>query len=278
MNDDAALLSAPVGHDLVLSVDTMVEGVHFPKGRIGGDFSERLLRTALSDLAAKGARPIGYMLAVAWPSGRYDKWAAAFISGLHDAQRSFDCPLLGGDTTATKGPLVASANVYGVVPTGEMVTRSGAKTGDHVWYTGVLGRAETGLKVVMGDPDVRLLSGEDRLACEEAYLRPEPRFLFRKTLRQVATACADISDGLYSEAGHIAEASGVHLAMDYIRHADFGDDYELLLTAPPSAEAAIRSGADAIGLPVTRCGHVVPGEGISIDGEPVQGKGYRHTF
>lgn len=278
LDDDAAILSPPIGKDLILSKDTMVEGVHFPKGRIGGGFSERLLRTALSDLAAKGARPIGYMLSVAWPMGRDPKWLTGFVRGLHDAQESFDCPLMGGDTTSTEGPLVASATVFGLVPMGEMVRRSGAKPGDDVWFTGKLGLAEVGLAVVTGQ--TTNMDPSERLAAEEAYLRPEPRFAFRKVLRRYATAAADISDGLLSEAGHIAAASGVKidLTTETTRNASFGDDYELLFTASAENREDIFQGAKAIGLPVTLCGHVLKGIGVSVDGKVIEASGYRHSF
>ena len=276
--DDAARLDVPDGFDLVMSTDTMVEGVHFPEGRIGGGFSERLLRTSLSDLAAKGARPIGYSLNVTWPKNRHSRWIDGFIQGLHDAQAAFDCPLLGGDTTSALGPLVASATVYGVVPEGGMVTRSGARPGDVLWHTGVLGRAEKGLDFLRGRPP--MIDPDERLACEEAYLRPEPRFSFRKALRAHATACADISDGLVSEAGHIATASGVRVSVDaaVAAGARFGDDYELLFTAPVEATDALREAAAAIGLPITACGSVAEGEGVWVTDAPARPSGFRHTL
>lgn len=278
LDDDAAILTPPPGHDLILSKDTMVEGIHFPDGRIGGGFSERLLRVALSDLAAKGARPIGYMLSVAWPVGREPHWPSGFVRGLHDSQSSFDCPLIGGDTTATVGPLVASATVFGVVPSGGMVRRSGANIGDDVWFTGRLGLAEAGLALITGKPSA--LSPADQLAAEEAYLRPEPRFSFRKILRLYASACADISDGLLSEAGHIASASQVKIDLTetHTLGAEFGDDYELLFTASPDHRDALQMAAKALGLPITRCGSVMAGAGVSVDGKLIKPSGYRHTF
>ncbi|WP_298912755.1 thiamine-phosphate kinase [uncultured Algimonas sp.] len=276
--DDAALLQIPDGQDLVVSSDTMVEGVHFPMGRIGGGFSERLLRTALSDLAAKGARPVGYMLNVSWPKDRDPKWLRGFVQGLSDAQCAFDCPILGGDTTSGTGPLVASATVFGHVPAGDMVTRSGARPGHQVWHTGELGLAEIGLEFVEGrarghDPSLLHLA-------EEAYLRPEPRFAFRKPLRRYASACADISDGILIDARHIATASRVALNLkgDCVAGKDFGDDYELLFTADPDFEKPVREAAKAIGLPVTLCGEVIAGEGIRVNGEPVAPQGYTHKL
>ena len=278
LRDDAALMQVSQDKEIVLSKDTMVEGVHFPKGRIGGGFSERLLRTALSDLAAKGARPIGYMLSVAWPKGSDPKWMAGFVKGLSEAQAAFDCPLLGGDTTSTNGPLVASATVFGEVPKGGAVLRSGAREGDDVWFTGRLGLAEKGLALLMGK--TLTLSADELLACEEAYLRPQPRFLFRKTLRAYASAAADISDGLLSEAEHIARASNVALHIDaqHIEAASFGDDYELIFTASPAHKEALLTGAEKINLPLTLCGTVKSGEGVWVDDKPISPKGYRHKF
>ena len=278
LNDDAALLTLSPGQELVLSKDTMVEGVHFPAGRIGGGFSERLLRTALSDLAAKGARPIGYLLSVAWPEGRDDVWLTGFVRGLQDAQASFDCPLIGGDTVSTGGPLVASATVFGVVPEGTAVLRSGARVGDDVWYTGRLGLAEIGLGIVTGDADA--MSHPDAMDAEEAYMRPEPRFAFRKILRRYATACADISDGILKDGGHIAKASDVQIDFigDTITHANFGDDYELLFTASPEDRKAVQSEAKDIGLTLTLCGTVKSGKGVTVDGGPVRSTGYTHKL
>ncbi|MEL6686692.1 MAG: thiamine-phosphate kinase [Pseudomonadota bacterium] len=278
LEDDAAVLTPSPGQDLVLSKDTMVEGVHYPKGRIGGGFSERLLCTALSDLAAKGARPIGYMLSVAWPKDRDDIWLTGFVRGLQEAQASFDCPLIGGDTVSTDGPLVASATVFGVVPEGTAVLRSGAKVGDDVWYTGRLGLAEIGLAIVTGNPEA--MRHPDAMDAEEAYMRPTPRFAFRKTLRRYATACADISDGIFKDGGHIAKASQV--AIDFIADtvalATFGDDYELLFTASPEHRDYLLREAEVVGLPLMRCGVVKSGEGVSIDGNPVETTGYTHEL
>ena len=278
LEDDAAILSAPEGQDLVLSKDTMVEGVHFPDGRIGGGFSERLLLTALSDLAAKGARPIGYMLSVAWPEGRDGLWLKGFVQGLHDAQSSYDCPLLGGDTVSTTGPMVASVTVIGVVPSGQAVLRSGAMVGEDVWFTGRLGLAEQGLAVVLGQ-DPAALSGDWHEA-EDAYLRPKPRFEFRKALRRYATACADISDGIMIDAAHIAKASHVRIDLfsSAVTGATFGDDYELLFTATEDHRTALKDEAKKIGLPLTLCGKVLEGAGISVDGNVTKPDGYQHRL
>lgn len=276
--DDAALIKTTIGHEVVISNDTMVEGVHFPEGRLGAGFSGRLLRTALSDLAAKGAKPIGYMLSVAWPENTNSKWLSEFTTGLADVQALFQCPLLGGDTTRTIGPLIATATVLGEVPEGSMVLRSGARSGDDIWFTGVLGRAKTGLALVQGS----LFEGSDRErhACEEAYLRPVPRFILGKMLRDYASSAADISDGILVEASHIAKASKqrLNVASDYLKDTEFGDDYEILFTSDPKHREVLRMQAKNLDLLLTRCGHVSKGEGVWVDGHAVEPKGYKHVF
>ncbi|MDB2439853.1 thiamine-phosphate kinase, partial [Hellea sp.] len=129
LKDDAAILKPSAGKDLILTKDTMVEGVHFPKGHYGGDTAEKLLRVNLSDLAAKGANPLGYMLSIAWPKSIDDRYFKGFAAGLRDVQDAYDFKLLGGDTTSIDGPMVVTATLIGDVPEGQMVTRSGAKPG-----------------------------------------------------------------------------------------------------------------------------------------------------
>lgn len=278
LDDDVAIIAVPDGHDLVVSEDMMVEGVHFPAGRIGAGFSERLLRTALSDLAAKGATATGYMLSVAWPKGRDPDRLLDFVTGLANGQSAFVCYLLGGDTTSTNGPLVASATVYGLVRHGMMVRRSGAQPGDQVWHTGQLGLAETGLAIISGKAVA--LPAEELRAAKEAYLRPQPRFEFGPALRRYASACADISDGILIEASYIAGASQVKLNLrsEALVGAEFGDDYELLFTASPQNERDLKKAAREVGLELTLCGDVVAGEGVAVDGSPVDPTGYSHQL
>lgn len=303
LKDDAALLKPRKGKDLILTKDTMVEGVHFPTGHYGGDTAEKLLRVNLSDLAAKGAHPIGYMLSIAWPKGIDNKYFGGFAAGLRDLQQAYDFKLLGGDTTSIDGPMVVTATLIGEVPQGEMVKRSGAKVGDDVWVTGTIGDAYLGLQSVLGNELTPQPNAEALWHFEEAYYRPEPRLLFRKNLRSYATACADISDGFVADAGHVAKASGV----GFIINADkiplsspagvwlsaqddedaafkalitAGDDYELVLTASPQNAAELRKAAKAIGLRLSNVGQVTEGEGVSFfsNGEPIHfsNDGYTH--
>jgi len=287
LEDDAALLKPSPGKDIVLTKDTMVEGVHFPQGHYGGDTAEKLLRVNLSDLAAKGAHPIGYMLSIAWPKGVEQSYFQGFAAGLRDVQEAYDFKLLGGDTTSTEGPMVVTATLIGEVPEGEMVLRRAAKTGDDIWVTGTIGDAYLGLQSVLGQTLEPQPKSEALWHFEEAYYRPEPRLLFRKALRAFANGCADISDGFVADAGHVAKASGVSFIIDADKiplssqvgawlsgqddeEAAFkvlitaGDDYELVFTAASDNAAKIKQSAKAIGLRISKVGTVESGEGVSI--------------
>ena len=285
--DDAALLTPSLGKDLVLTKDTMVEGIHFPKGHYGGDTAEKLLRVNLSDLAAKGARPIGYMLSIAWPTDIDKAYYGGFAKGLSDVQDAYDFKLLGGDTVSTDGPMVVTATLIGEVPKGEMVTRSGANVGDDTWVTGTIGDAYLGLQSVLGrqlDPPP---SHDGLLHFEEAYYRPEPRLIFRKILRQFATASVDVSDGLMADIAHISAASSTKIIIDksmvplsppaklwlagqgssnkvFKSLVTAGDDYELVFTAPQSSHSNIQDAAKKLGLSVTKIGTVQSGEGVNM--------------
>ena len=287
LKDDAALLKPSAGKDLVLTKDTMVEGVHFPHGHYGGDTAEKLLRVNLSDLAAKGAHPIGYMLSIAWPKGIDSIYFKGFAAGLRDIQDAYDFKLFGGDTTSIEGLMVVTATLIGEVPEGEMVTRNGVKAGDDIWITGTIGDAYLGLQTVLGKALEPKPSAEALGHFEEAYYRPEPRLLFRKSLREYANGCADISDGLVADAGHVANASGVRFVIDadkiplsshtgawlsgqvnqdeaFKTLITAGDDYELVFTATPENAAHLRKAAKAIGLRLCKVGSVEMGEGVSI--------------
>lgn len=288
--DDAAIYSPRKNQDLVLTQDTLIEGVHFFKGQYGAGTASRLMAVNLSDLAAKSARPIGYLLSVAWPKHlkgtELQNWMKAFSKGLMTEQDRFGFSLFGGDTVKTDGPMSISATFLGVVPKGKAVLRSGAKAGDDIWVTGNIGDAYLGLQLAENASGMLANSSdlEDLWVWEEAFRHPTPRLLFRKTLRNVATACADISDGLLSEAGHIAKASQKRLtislhdmplskasskwckAQNYenalIKLATAGDDYELLFTADPEKEDFVKTGAQKLNLRVSKIGFVSEGQGV----------------
>ena len=299
--DDAAVIPSRPGHDLVVTADALVEGVHFLPGTPGDLVAHKLLGANLSDLAAKGAEPYGCFLTVCWP-GHYDQAGRdLFAKALGEGLAASGMALFGGDTTATPGPLTASLTALGWVPAGGMIKRSGARVGDRVLVTGTIGDGYLGLLAARGAlVDMR---DADRAALQARYERPRPRLALRQALRDYATACADISDGLAADAGHVALASGVGILMDLGRvplspaarawmalQSDEaqarsalitgGDDYELICTvAPDRACAFIRSAGD-LGLTLSEIGQVVDGEGVEIDWQGlaiVLGQtGYRH--
>ncbi|HEV2531542.1 thiamine-phosphate kinase [Phenylobacterium sp.] len=285
--DDAAVVPGRPGFDLVITKDAIVEGVHFPQGEAPGLVAQKLLRVNLSDLAAKAAEPFACFLAVAWPERFEAADRAAFAAGLGADLKTFGVDLLGGDTVATPGPFWASLTALGWVPQGQMVRRAGAVPGNILMVSGVIGDGGLGLAAVRGevaDPD-GYLAGRYRL--------PIPRLDLRDALREAATAAADVSDGLVADVRHIAEASGVRLAIDLDRLplseaarrwlavqpdrakallalASAGDDYEIVCTA---AKGAGLAGCTVIG-------EVRRGEGLEVrcDGkliDPGPG-GWRH--
>ncbi len=270
LEDDAALLDTPGDGRLVVTTDTMVEGVHFPGDGPPGLIARRLLRCNLSDLAAMGARPDGYLLNLALPGRIDDPWLEAFATGLAEDQEEFAVSLLGGDTVATPGALTLTVTAFGSASA--PVRRSGARPGDRVFVTGPIGDGCFGLKAVRGEIDA------PRLA--ERYWLPSPRF----GAAEGATAAADISDGLVADLGHICRASGVAAVIDLeaaplspevaalgpearLEALTGGDDYELVLTARES--------------PAIPVGRIVSGEGVTVvdsAGQPVPlaRQGYRH--
>ena len=209
--DDAAVLPSRPGFDLVVSTDAMVEGVHFLSNEAMDIVARRLLRTSLSDLAAKAAEPFGYFLNVAWPARFDDAHRELFISGLDRDGRAFGVVLLGGDTVSADGPLTLSATVLGWVPAGRMVGRGGARAGDLCVVCGSIGDGWLGLKAARGE----IADSDGCLASR--YRLPEPLFVLRSSLSAHANAAADVSDGLVADAMHIAEASGLGLDLDLER-------------------------------------------------------------
>lgn len=280
--DDAALLAPPTGRELVLTVDAMVAGVHFlpddPPDLIG----RKLLRVNLSDLAAKGAVPLGYLMTISAPRDTPDAFYAGFAAGLAADQAVFGIVLLGGDTTATPGPLTLSLTAIGHVAPGAMLRRSGARPGDGVWVTGTIGDGALGLRVAQGwlhDASGHLL---------DRYRLPRPRLGI--ALSGIASASMDVSDGLVQDLGHICRASTLAAEIDAARvplsdAARYagpewlptcltgGDDYELLLAVPPARDTALLAACTAAGVAVTRVGRFYPGPPgvlvLGLDGAPL---------
>jgi thiamine-monophosphate kinase len=275
--DDAALLDPRPGMQLVLTKDAMVAGVHFLEGDPPGQIAQKLLRVNLSDLAAMGAAPIGYLLALARPRDVEDDWLAAFCAGLAADNATFDISVLGGDTVSTPGPLTLSLTAIGEVPKGLALLRSGARSGDDIWVSGTLGDAALGLAVLQGTLDV---AEPARAYLVERYRLPRPRLALGQALRSLAHAAIDISDGLLADLGHIGETSdlGAEIRADRLPLSAAatglpgaqdaalagGDDYELLFTAPPSQRDAIEGLAEKLALPLTRIGAMQATPGIRV--------------
>lgn len=294
IGDDAALIDPPKGQQLVLAVDTLVEGVHFAKGVPPSAIGWKSLAVNLSDLAAMGAEPAVALLALTMPSedARFvDEFAAGFAA-LADTHR---VALVGGDTT--RGPLAASVTVLGYVPKGQALRRSGAEAGDDLWVTGTLGDAAGALALwKSGIPMLRTGRLRERLD------RPAPRLGAGMALRGIASACIDVSDGFLADLGHVLAMSGVgadvevdalpasQALLEAFPDVDArrplqlagGDDYELCFSASPKKRDAVLAAFDALATPVTRVGRITEGASLRLfdaDGLPVPlppRRGYVH--
>ena len=301
--DDAAAIPARPDFDLVISKDAMVAGVHFLPSDPLDLVARKLIRTNLSDLAAKGAEPYGYFLAIAWPPAAGWPEREAFAAGLGADQAAFGLTLLGGDTVSTPGPLTLSMTILGWTPSGGMVRRSGARPGDRVLVSGTIGDGWLGLQAAKGELDGAVpAEAAAWLACR--WRLPEPRLELRDALRARAGAAADVSDGLIADAGHVARASGVRLVLDLDRlpvsepaslwlarqpdHAAVlaalatgGDDYEIVLTAASDDVDPLIAEAEAAGVALTEIGTVADGEGVEVrlEGRVVEiaRAGWRHS-
>jgi thiamine-monophosphate kinase len=285
IGDDCALLAPRPGHEFAISTDMLVAGRHFAADADPASIGWKTLAVNLSDLAAMGARPLAFTLALALPDAD-ESWLASFSSGLFDCADAFGCPLVGGDTT--RGPLTLGVTVFGDVPEGEALRRSGAQAGDDVWVSGVIGSAALALKHRRG-PCVAI---DPTLA--NALDRPVPRVALGIALRGIAHAAIDVSDGLAQDLGHILTASGCgadvdvdaiprSTALDAI-DADGrnrmilagGDDYELCFTAPSSRRDAVVAAGASADTPVARIGSIHASSGLRLldaDGEPWQADG-----
>lgn len=279
--DDAAIIPGRQGFDMVVSTDTMVEGVHFLSDERPSTIARRLLRTSLSDLAAKAAKPFGYFLTTAWPANRGRAYRQAFAEGLAGDGDEFGISLLGGDTVATGGPMVFTATVLGWSPSGGAVLRSGARPGDIVVVCGVIGDGWLGLRAARGeitDPGGRLASH---------YRLPKPLLNLRDVLSLHAHGAADVSDGLLADASHVATASrcGVDIELSALPLsisaatwcagqdqedrarldlASGGDDYALVCAVPPAEEVEFRRGVSALGVPAAAVGVFRVGDGVEV--------------
>lgn len=295
LKDDAARIET--SGPLVLTCDAIVEGVHFlPEDPID-QIAQKALRVNLSDLAAKGAAPLGYLMTLAWPNTRPARDIGRLAQGLAADQAAYGVTLWGGDTVSTPGPLTIAVTMIGR-PLGRTPDRAGARPGHDLWVTGTIGDGALGLAILKGRLQA---SAEDAAYLADRYRRPQPRSAFAPAVADHASAAMDVSDGLLADAAKIAAASGVRMEIELAAvplspaaarataegKAEAaalcagGDDYELLFTAPPEAAESLRSAAAAQGVPLTRIGRCQAGEGAALLGPdrrplPALASGYAH--
>ncbi|MCW5774723.1 MAG: thiamine-phosphate kinase [Rhodospirillaceae bacterium] len=287
LQDDLAWLKPRAGRRLVLKTDAIVVGVHTLETDPSDLVARKALRVNLSDLAAKGARPLGYMLALMLPAETEAAWLAGFARGLAADQAEFGLPLLGGDMTRTPGPPTISMTVLGEAPKGRPLLRGGARPGDVVYVSGTIGDAALGLMALQG----RLpgLAARHRRYLAHRYRLPRPRLALGAAVSPFASASMDISDGLVADLGHICKASGCGAEIDLaavpispaaaaagsehaLRRLTGGDDYELLLAVPARHEARLRASARRSSISLTRIGCMVRRPGVRVraaDGRPI---------
>ncbi|AKJ98123.1 thiamine-phosphate kinase [Pseudomonas fluorescens] len=273
IGDDCALLAVPVGEQLAVSTDTLVAGVHFPDPCDPFLLGQRSLAVAVSDLAAMGATPVAFTLALTLPTVTAD-WLLAYARGLNQMAQACGVTLVGGDTT--RGPLSLTLTVFGRVPAGQALTRGGAQPGDLLCVGGELGNAAGALPLVLGQRIAETAVADSLLA---HYWSPRPQIDLGLALRGKARAAMDISDGLLADCGHIAQASAVAIEVERDRlplskalvaflgmpgatdaALSGGDDYVLLFTLPPAGLPALQ----AEGRPIHVIGRVAAGEGVTL--------------
>jgi len=272
LRDDAALLRPAAGADLVLTKDALVAGVHFFADDPPAAIARKALRVNLSDLAAKGATPLGFLLALALPGDWSAPWLAAFAAGLGEDARTYACPLFGGDTVMTPGPLTISITALGQVERGRFAPRDGARPGDCIYVSGAIGDAAIGLRLRLGQAAALSREHADYLA--DRYLLPQPRQGLAPAVRQFAHGAMDVSDGFVGDLAKMLRVSGVTAEIDLGRvplsdaaqaaigldRALFeiavtgGDDYEILACVPAERGGAFEAAARAAGVAVTRVG------------------------
>ncbi|ALO45407.1 thiamine-phosphate kinase [Pseudohongiella spirulinae] len=312
--DDGALLQVPDSRQLVLSVDTLNASIHFPEKADAFLLGQRCLLVNLSDLAAMGAEPVAFTLALSLPEVDTD-WLEKFSRGLAAVAGQFNCPLIGGDTT--RGPLSITIQAHGLVETGQAILRSGARPGDDIYVTGTLGDAAVALWQLQGDSRLQSspLSEADLACLQRAFYQPDVRVELGRRLAGIASAGLDISDGLASDLRHILKASagaapsngtdgehrtelGAVLNADAIPLSDVftrlvpaedqlllaltgGDDYELCICASPQHKRALLGLANQLEVSLTLVGQIVQSPGLKIrlkDGQSVEltEHGYQH--
>ena len=294
IGDDCALLEAPAGSQLAVSMDTLVSGVHFLADSPPKLIAERALRVTVSDLAAMGASPLWMTLGLTLPYSD-DEWLSEFSDGLKAAASEIGISLVGGDTT--RGPLTITIQVHGAVPAGQALRRSGASPGDRVYVTGRLGDGAASLQVLLDR--VSTVDCPDRDYLVQRYYRPQPRIEEGRQLLSLASSAIDISDGLVADLEHICKASEVGALIDVdclpVSHAassvlgqyeviesalSGGDDYELCFTVPSSNWQKMDELIEAREIDATEIGRIESGSGIKCwhkaQPYPIKKRGYNH--
>jgi len=286
LSDDAAFVTPAPGTDVVLKTDAIIGGVHFFPEDDARDVARKALRVNLSDLAAKGATPLGFLVSLALPKETGADWIKRFAEGLRADAEAYACPLFGGDTDRTPGPVMVSVSMFGSVPSGAMVRRAGAKPGHRVFVTGTIGDAALGLVLRQGA--AWPLTGAQREHLLSRYLLPQPRNALAQAVRAYASAAMDVSDGLAGDLTKLCRVSGVAATIDAnavplsdatraavaldpgLRETALtgGDDFEVLCTVPEPVAQAFRTAAQASQVPVTDIGVVEAGQGARfMDGD-----------
>jgi thiamine-monophosphate kinase len=277
VGDDAALVECAPGRQLAVTTDTMVAGTHFFVDTQPGPLGHKALAINLSDLAAVGARPLYALLALTLPKAD-EAWVAEFADGFFRLAESHEVELIGGDTT--RGPLSITVTAIGETSPAKALARAGAREGDEVWVSGILGSAALAVLHLKGD---LRLKGSDLAQCLARLHTPTPRVALGQALAGLATAAIDVSDGLVADLGHICERSRVGAQIDYpavpcapevtaLRNVPLvqgavlagGDDYELVFTAPAAASREIIALSGRLAVAVTRIGRIVPGSGVQV--------------
>jgi len=302
--DDVGMLG-----DVIVTTDAIVEGVHFLPDDPIDTIAKKALRVNLSDIAAKGARPIGVLLTLIWPKHRDAAEIATFARGFGEDLRAYDVPLLGGDTTSTPGALTVSITAFGKPLGARAPSRADARAGEHVWVTGVIGDAWLGLRSLTAAPDIIGAIADARTDAHarlvrDAYRLPAPPMAFAEAIAKYASASMDVSDGLVIDAAKLAHASNVAIRIDaeaiplsgaghaylekrgYAGLADLitgGDDYQALFTAPPEARGVIMQAARESGTNVALIGDVSEGAGVRVIGAggvevPIANAGHSHKL
>lgn len=287
VGDDAAIVRPSPDMDLVVSTDMLVAGTHFLPDADPENLGWKVLAVNVSDMAAMGAQPKWALLAAALPAAT-ESWIEKFARGFFACADAFGIDVIGGDTT--KGPRNFCVTIFGELPAGQALLRSGAQPGDEVWVSGTPGRAALGLAHLQG----RLTLSEPALTdCLAALHRPQPRVALGLALRGLATAAIDVSDGLLADLGHVLEASGVAATLHPAAlpapsierdcYLAGGDDYELVFTAPAARHEEVLAVAQRIALPLDCIGRIETGAAGALSvldqaGQPIEvaRRGYDH--